>query len=128
VGTVQSPDEIQAILTHLEGQEIATLQVLGINSLKSSSPMLHALEGEMIESSAVGDRQFTVVTTRHEIAVDLQRTGRLLWLVAAEPYVLTVGSARPTVRLVLRSGQGLDLTEPAKTKRITVTVSARSGG
>jgi len=128
MGTVQTPDEIQAILTHLEGQEIAALQVLGINSLKSLSPMPHALEGELIESSAVEDRQFTVVTTRHEIAVDLQRTGRLVWLVTAGPYVMTVGSSRPTVRLVLRSGQGLDLMEPAKTKRITVTVSVRSRG
>ncbi|MEI2825789.1 MAG: hypothetical protein V9F04_04855 [Dermatophilaceae bacterium] len=125
MAAIQTPDEIQAILTRLEGEQIATLQVLGINSLKSSSPMPHALEGDMVESSAVTDRQFTVVTNRHEIAVDLQRTGKLLWLAAADPYVMAVGSVRPTVRLVLRSGQGVDLTEPAKTKRITVTVSAR---
>ena len=126
VAAIQTPDEIQAILTRLEGEVIATLQVLGINSSKSSSPTPDALEGDMVESSSVADRQFTVVTTGHEIAVDLQRTGKLLWIAAAVPYVMAVGSTRPTVRLVLTKGQGLDLTEPARTKRITVTVSARS--
>lgn len=121
----QTPDEIQAILTLLEGEETATLQVLGINSLKSFSPMPDALAGDTIESSTLVDRQFTVCTTAHRIAVDLQRTGRLVWLPAAEPYVIAAGSARPTVRLVLTSGQGLDLTEPARSKRITVTLSAR---
>ena len=53
MAAIQTPDEIQAILTRLEGEQIATLQVLGINSLKSSSPMPHALEGDMVESSAV---------------------------------------------------------------------------
>ncbi len=124
--SIQTPDEIQAILARLEGKEIADLQVLGINSLKSFSPMPDALTGDTIEASAVSDRLFTVTTTHHDVAVDLQRTGKVVWLAKAEPYVMAVGSARPTVRLVLTNGQGLDLTEPAKTKRITVTVSARS--
>ena len=123
---IQTLDEIQAILARLEGEEIVVLQVLGINSLKSFSPMPDALAVDTIESSAVSERHFTVTTTGHEMAIDLQRTGKVVWLPNAEPYVTAVGSARPTVRLVLANGEGLDLTEPAKTKRITVTISARA--
>lgn len=123
---IQTTDEIQAILALLEGQKIVNLQVLGVNSLKSFSPMPDALTGDAIEASAVSGRLFTVTTTRHQVAFDLQRTGKLVWLAKAEPYVMAAGSARPTVRLMLANGQGLDLTEPAKTKRITVTVSTRT--
>lgn len=126
MANIQTPVEIQAILASLEGQEIATLQVLGINSLKSFSPMPDALTGDTVETLAVSDRLFTMTTTGHEVVFDLQRTGKVLWLAKAEPYVMTAGSARPTVRLVLTNGHGLDLTEPAKTKRVTVTVSTRT--
>lgn len=122
MAAVQTSEEIQAILSRLEGEEITTLQVLGINSLKSLSPMPDALAGEKIESAHVSDRMFTVTTADHQAIFDLQRTGKLVWLPKAEPYVMTAGSSRPTVRLVLAGGQGLDLTEPAKTKRITVTL------
>lgn len=125
MAAIQTPDEIQGILTRLVGEEIAVLQVLGINSLKSFDPTPDALAGDTIESSTVADRQFTVSTTAHHLTVDLQRTGRMVWLSEAEPYVMSAGSARPTVRLVLASGRGLDLTEPVKTKRITVAVTAR---
>ena len=57
------PDEIQASLAMLEGQEIAKLQVLGINSLKSFSPMPDALTGDTIEASAVSDQLFRMTTT-----------------------------------------------------------------
>lgn len=126
MAAIQTSDEIQDLLDRLHGQEIAALQVLGINSLKSFAPMPEALAGDTIESTGVADRLLTVTTDRHQVVFDLQRTGKLVWLAKAEPYVMAVGSSRPTVRLILASGQGLDLTEPAKTKRITVTVSARA--
>lgn len=112
----------------LEGQEIVTLQVLGINSPESLSPTPEAVAGDVIESSSGAGRLVVAMTSIHQIAFDLQRTGRLVWLSEAEPYVMIAGSSRPTVRLVLASGQGLDLTEPAKTKRITVNLTARAGG
>ena len=126
MAAVQTSDEICALLSRLEGEEITTLQVLGINSLKSLSVMPDALAGKKIESARVLDRMATVTTADHQMIFDLQRTGKLIWLPRAEPYVMTAGSSRPTVRLVLASGQGLDLTEPAKTKRITVTLSTRT--
>lgn len=123
---IQTPEEIKTILARLEGQRIVNLQVLGVNSLKSFSPPLDALTDDAIEGYAVSDRLLTLTTTRHRVAFDLQRTGKLVWLPRAEPYSVAAGSVRPTVRLLLGDGQGLDLTEPAKTKRITVTVSART--
>lgn len=128
MATIQTDDEIRDILVRLEGEEIATLQVLGINSLKSLSPTPEAVAGDVIESTSVAGRLVVAMTSSHQMVFDLQRTGRLVWLSEAEPYVMTAGSSRPTVRLVLASGQGLDLTEPAKTKRITVNLAARAGG
>lgn len=109
----------------MKGERIANLQVLGINSLKSFSPMPDALVGEQITGSTVSDRTLTIETSNHRIGVDLQRTGRLVWLAAALPYALGASDSRPTIRLVLASGAGLDLTEPAKTKRITIRLSAK---
>lgn len=126
MAAIQTPDEIQSLLSQLEGQEIAALQVLGINSLKSMDPMPDALTGDVIKSTTLDDRHFTMCTTTHEVTFDLQRTGKLVWLKEAAPYVMSAGSSRPTVRVVLANGQGLDLTEPAKTKRITVAISTRA--
>lgn len=128
MATIQTGDEIRDILVRLEGEEIATLQVLGINSLKSLSPRPDAVAGDLIESASAVGRLITAITSSHQVVFDLQRTGRLVWLREAAPYVMTGGSSRPTVRLVLASGHGLDLTEPAKTKRITVTLATRAGG
>lgn len=126
MASIQTSEEIESLLTHFEGEEISTLQVLGINSLKSMTVMPETLAGDVIRSTNVDDRHFTLVTDDHEVVFDLQRTGKLVPLHGAVPYVMAPGAARPTVRLVLTNGQGLDLTEPAKTKRITVTISTRS--
>ncbi len=128
MATVQTDDEIRDILMRFEGEEIATLQVLGINSLKSLSPRPEAVAGDLIESISLAGRLITVTTSSHQVVFDLQRTGRLVWLWEAKPYVVTAGSSRPTVRLLCTSGHGLDLTEPAKTKRITVNLATRAAG
>lgn len=120
---IQSAEQIQELLDRLRGREIAKLQVLGINSLKSLSPTPEALTGEIVSGSDVVDRILTVRTANLSITFDLQRTGRLVWLESAEPYRLVAGTSRPTVRLLLADGSGLDMTEPAKTKRITVALA-----
>lgn len=124
VAAVQTSDEIRAILERLHGREIDSLQVFGINSLKSLSPMPDAVAGEVVSVCEAVDRVVTVRTSNLSITLDLQRTGRLVWLESAQPYRLTPGTSRPTVRLLLVDGSGLDLTEPAKTKRITVTLKS----
>ncbi|GIG89833.1 hypothetical protein [Plantactinospora endophytica] len=126
MAAVQTLDEIQAILHRLQGEEIATLQVLGINSMKSTSPLPGTVVGDTVESTSVDNRLVSITTSLHAIVFDLQRTGRIVWLDSAQPYVMVAGTSRPTARLLLASGKGLDLTEPAKTKRITVTVTTRA--
>ena len=116
----QSAEQIQELLDRLRGREVAALQVLGINSLKSISPAPETLIGETVSGSDVTERIVTVHTTTISITFDLQRTGRLVWLESAEPY----RSAGGTSRLLLADGAALDMTEPAKTKRIAVTLVA----
>ncbi|MFJ4563875.1 hypothetical protein ACIP4U_09185 [Streptomyces caelestis] len=125
MGTNQSAAEIEPLLEPLTGQKIAALQVLGINSLKTLSPPLEALAGEVVTAADVVDRTLRVDTTSHVISFDLQRTGRVVLLESAEPYRFVAGANRPTVRLLMVDGTGLDLIEPAKTKRITVTITTR---
>ncbi|WP_108933339.1 hypothetical protein [Streptomyces ardesiacus] len=125
MGTIQSAAEIEPLLEPLTGQKIAALQVLGINSLKTLSPPLEALAGEVVTAADVVDRTLRVDTTSHVISFDLQRTGRVILLESAEPYRFVAGANRPTVRLLMVDGTGLDLIEPAKTKRITVTITTR---
>jgi hypothetical protein len=124
VSTIQSAEQIKELLKRLHGREIAGLQVLGINSLKSLSPIPDAVTGEVVTASEIANRTVTIRTASHSIAFDLQRNGRLVWLDSAAPCRLVTGASRPTVRLLLADGCGLDLTEPAKTKRITVTLAA----
>ena len=123
MASTQTTEEIHNMLSRLEGQEIASLQVLGINSLKSFSPAPDAIVGEVIAASDVKGRTIRIRTSKFQVTIDLQRTGRVVPLSGAEPYALAAGSSRPTVRLLLIDGTGLDLTEPAKTKRITVMLS-----
>ncbi|MFI0729068.1 hypothetical protein ACH4S9_08570 [Streptomyces sp. NPDC021225] len=125
MGTIQSAAEVMPLLEPLTGQKIAALQVLGINSLKTLSPPLEALAGEAVTAADVVDRTLRIDTTSHVISFDLQRTGRVVLLESAEPYRFVAGANRPTVRLLMADGAGLDLIEPAKTKRITVTITTR---
>lgn len=120
---IQTHEEIQSLLARTEGLAVSALQVLGINSLKSVSPMPHDLNGEIIESANLDGRTIAVTTATHLAVFDLQRTGKLVWLANAKPYTVAAGLSRPTVRLILANGDGIDLTEPARTKRITVTLS-----
>jgi hypothetical protein len=123
VASVQTADQIASILERLHRKRIALFQVLGINSLKSLTPPLDALVGEAIEGSEVADRMLTLHTSGHLVTVDLQRTGKVVWLASSEPFRPAVGPM-PTVRLITEDGT-VDLTEPAKTKRITVVVEER---
>jgi hypothetical protein len=122
MAALQTTAELQDLLGRLDGREIAGLQVLAINSLKSLSPAPDALAGETVTRTEVSDRIITIRTTHLQVTIDLQRTARLVWLADAQPYILVAGSSRPTARLLLADGQGLDLTEPAKSKRIAVRI------
>ena len=123
MATLQTPSDSEELLALIRGYEIVGMQVLGVNSLKSFTPSPSALVGQVVTGVDHLDRTFTIRTTDFTITCDLQRTGRVVWLDNAAPYVTTPGTVRPTVRLVFSEGTGIDLTEPAKTKRISVTIA-----
>jgi hypothetical protein len=118
------PTELQlGLLNRLLGESVAQLQVLGVNSLKSVTPPLSDLVGLEITAVSVSERLVTIGMGSCIATIDLQRTGRLQWLDHAEPAQIGRPSL-PTLRLLLQSGAGLDFSEPAKTKRIAVTICA----
>jgi len=120
---VQSPREIDDLLTgQLVGRSIRQLQVLGVNSLKTVTPPADALVGEQVRTARCDERIIGISTTAYEIRIDLQRTGRVTWLKSADAWRMSSGVPLPSARLLLDDGSGLDFTEPAKTKRITVAL------
>lgn len=124
--SVQSPSEINDLLaTQLVGRSIRQLQVLGINSLKTISPSADELVGEQVHDARCEERIVGISTGCYEIRVDLQRTGRVTWLESAFAWQMSSGVPLPTVRLLLDDGSGLDFTEPAKTKRVAVSLVPR---
>lgn len=120
---VQSTDEVLRTLNRLVGESVAQLQVLGVNSLKSVEPSPSDLIGSKITAVAATDRILTMNVGIYTASVALERTGRLQWLERAEPAQIGDPSL-PTIRLILQSGTGLDFSEPAKTKRISVKIVA----
>lgn len=120
----QLTSEILTLLQRLIGESVSQFEVFGVNSLKSVLPTPEDLVGCTITAVSADDRNLTITLGDVSAAVDLQRTGRLVWLDAATS--ARVGQRNvPTLRLVLGSGSALDFTEPARTKRISVTLSSR---
>jgi hypothetical protein len=125
--SVQTPREIDDLLAEqLIGRSIRQMQVLGVNSLKTVTPSATELVGEHVRSARCEERVIAILTAAYEIRIDLQRTGRVTWLKGADAWQLSSGMPFPTVRLLLDDGTGLDFTEPAKTKRITVSLMPKS--
>ena len=125
--SVQSPREIDDLLAvQLVGRSIGQMQVLGVNSLKTIMPSPDALAGEQVQSAHSEERVIVISTTRYQIRIDLQRTGRVTWLKSVQPWLVSSGPPLPTIRLLLDDGTGFDFTEPTKTKRVTVTLVPRS--
>jgi len=123
VPSVQSPREIDDLLAgQLVGRSIRQLQVLGVNSLKTITPSADALAGERVRSACCEERIIVISTTAYEVRIDLQRTGRVTWLKSADVWQVSSGVSLPSVRLLLDDGSGLDFAEPARTKRISVSL------
>lgn len=122
---VQSDDDIRRILDeHAVGRAVRGLGVYGVNALKSLSPSLSALEGKSVTSASVNNERIVVLGVGTcDIVVDLQRTGALEWIPAADEWSPASHSPMPTGRLRLDDGSAIDFKEPAKTKRITFRVT-----
>lgn len=125
MAALQSTDEVLRTLNRLVGESVAQLQVLSVNGLKSVEPSPSDLVGSKITAVSATERVLTMDIGIYTASVDLQRTGRVLWLDRAEPAQVG-GPSLPTIRLILQSGAGLDFREPARTKRISVEINPTS--
>jgi formamidopyrimidine-DNA glycosylase len=123
---IQNADEIQQFLTqHLVGTSIQQVQVLAPNALKTFEPPTEAFADHPVTATACTERDLVLSTPHGTIHIDLQRTGGVRWLEAAEPWVAGNRGILPTVRLLLSDGSAFDLTEPNKTKRIMIALKLR---
>jgi hypothetical protein len=120
---IQPSREIDPDLSdRLVGTSLRALQVLGINTLKTVQPPTNAVLGEKVIAVDVAGRQVHISTAEHRLVIDLARTGRISYLDVAEPWSPADRTQAPTIRLLLDNGGGIDFSEPAKTKRITLSI------
>lgn len=109
------------------GKKIRYVRVYGVNSLKTLAPSLDELVGDQVVDFVAHEdvRRVELVCGNYIIDIDLARTGRLMILSEADIWTPGSGSPMPTGRLIFDDGTGIDLKEPAKTKRITFAVRRR---
>lgn len=121
--TQPSPSDLEA-LKRLVGEQIDQVQVLSANALKTVFPPLATLCNQRVLEAGFSDsRRISLVTSAATIGINLERTGRASWHESASPW--TPGQpAAPTIRILTLGGSALDLTEPARTKRITISLFA----
>lgn len=121
--SAQSAADVEVILNeHVIGRSIRGLQVLGINALKTIDPRPDVLVGCPVLRATVKPPRLEIATLDYEIHIDLARTGRLDWLDSGNEWRPTDRRSGPTLRLLLDDGGAVDFIEPAKTKRITVSI------
>lgn len=119
----RTPSELEQFFEdHLRGRSVEQVLVHGFNSLKTLSPPLSALAGEIITSyTQESDAIFTLGVGGFVLRVDLQRVGALSWAPSLVPW--TIGKpSMPTGQILLEGGGGIQFVEPSKTKRITFTL------
>lgn len=124
VALITDPARVTAELeAKVVGREIAALEVLAINALKTVSPGLDELIGDEVRSASFnGAGQLEIECRRHTIEVDLARTGVIEHSPRLTFWRPAGTRTPPTGRLLLRDGSGVDFKEPPPTKRITFAV------
>jgi hypothetical protein len=124
--TNQKPvaDDVKALRGSVAGKRVASVQILGINSLKSLHPPIESVSGQRVTEILIDEsrRKIDLVLERHIILVDMARTGTVVILKQALIWQPSDKSRMPTARIVFSDGSALDFKEPAKTKRISLTV------
>jgi hypothetical protein len=125
MAVAQAGPELETFLLATVGKTISAAQVLTPNALKSVVP-LSALTAATIETFDLGaGRTFTLHTGECLLTVDLQRTGRVVLLPSAQAWSPASPGGRPTARFHFTDGSAIDLSEPGRTKRITLELTAR---
>jgi len=121
------PQSSEDLREHIVGKEVSSLHVYGINSLKSIAPAPADLAGKVatgVSASADG-RQIEIQVDGATITIDLARAGTATPLTDAQPWMPSGRATPPTARLIFADGSGMDFKEPARTKRITLTIRER---
>lgn len=126
VPAVQTPHEIDELLSPLIGRSISRLQVLAPNALKTVLPDPGTLTGALVIATICAGRVIKISTTSCALVINLERTGRVDWTKTADAWGPVSGTPQPTARLLFDDRPGLNFIEPAKTKRITISLLARS--
>lgn len=122
--TAQAPEDINVILRdHVIGASVRGLQVLGINALKTVHPAPEVLVGRPVIDATVQSRALEITTPEYKISIELARTGSVTWLDKTDEWSPTDRKPAPTLRLLLADGSALDFAEPARTKRITASIT-----
>jgi hypothetical protein len=118
-----TPD-FDAVRKQMIGKSVAFMQVWGINTLKTVDPPLTMLAGETVVELRANEqeRRIQITLSSHVVEIDLARTGTVSLLQSAEPWPPTAGTPMPTARIGFTDLTGVDLREPARTKRITLAV------
>jgi hypothetical protein len=106
------------------GKKVASIQVLGINSLKTLQPPLESVNGQAMADLVIDEsvRKIDVVLERYVIVVDMARTGTVVAIQRAAAWQPSDKGPMPTARILFSDGSALDFKEPAKTKRVHFTV------
>jgi hypothetical protein len=119
--------DVELARNRVVDKKIRSVHVYGVNSLKTLDPPLDELVGDQVVDFVAQDdvRRVELVCRNYIVAIDLARTGRLIVLSDAGTWRPGSGSPMPTGRVIFDDGTGIDLKEPAKTKRITFAVRRR---
>jgi formamidopyrimidine-DNA glycosylase len=123
--------EVQALVTDLGsrliGKQIARLDIVAFQALKTYDPPVTALEGRTI--TAIGRHgKFLDITATADagddlhVVIHLARAGWLRWRLNAPVATVRRGAGPLAARLVLEDGSGFDLTEAGTKKSLAVHV------
>jgi formamidopyrimidine-DNA glycosylase len=123
--------EVQALVTdlgsRLTGKQIARLDIVAFQALKTYDPPVTALEGRTI--TAIGRHgKFLDITASAgagddlHVVIHLARAGWLRWRNNAPLATVRRGAGPLAARLVLEDGSGFDLTEAGTKKSLAVHV------
>ncbi len=123
--------EVQALVTdlgsRLTGQQIARLDIVAFQALKTYDPPVTALEGRTITAIGRHGKYLDITASAGagddlHVVIHLARAGWLRWRANTPVATLRRGAGPLAARLVLEDGSGFDLTEAGTKKSLAVHV------
>jgi formamidopyrimidine-DNA glycosylase len=123
--------EVHALVTDLGsrliGRQIARLEIVAFQALKTYDPPVTALDGATITAIERHGKFLDITATLQEgdplhVVIHLARAGWLRWRANAPTPSVRRGAGPLAARLVLEDGSGFDLTEAGTKKSLAVSV------